>query len=62
VEASPFDTKSFQATANSSVAKLRARILNLKRDEIGMNRQRALGCGLIMIFPENRCALFRITL
>jgi hypothetical protein len=34
----------------------------LKRDEIGMNRHRALGCCLSMIFSENRCALFRIML
>jgi hypothetical protein len=32
----------------------------LKRDEISMNRHRALGCCLRMIFPENRCALFRV--
>jgi len=32
------------------------------RDEIGMNRYRALGCCLSMIFSENRCALFRIML
>jgi len=34
----------------------------LKRDEIGMNRHRAVGCGVSMIFSENRCALFRIML
>jgi hypothetical protein len=33
-----------------------------KRDEIGMNRQRALGYCLSMIFSENRFALFRIML
>ncbi|RXG89228.1 hypothetical protein EAS61_28105 [Bradyrhizobium zhanjiangense] len=33
-----------------------------KRDEIRMNRHRALGCCLSMIFSENRCALFRIML
>ena len=32
----------------------------LKRDEIGMNRHRALALCLGMIFSENRCALFRI--
>ncbi|UWU79142.1 hypothetical protein N2603_11980 [Bradyrhizobium huanghuaihaiense] len=32
----------------------------LKRDEIWMNRHRASGCCLRMIFPENRFALFRI--
>ena len=30
----------------------------LKRDEIGMNRHRALGYCLSMIFSENRFALF----
>jgi hypothetical protein len=34
----------------------------LKRDEIGMNRHRALGYFLSMIFSENRCTLFRIML
>jgi len=34
----------------------------LKRDEIWMNRHRALACCLRMIFPENRFALFRIML
>ncbi|MGY8705512.1 hypothetical protein RAD16_07165 [Bradyrhizobium sp. 18BD] len=34
----------------------------LKRNEIGMNRHRALGCYLSMIFPENRFALCRIML
>ncbi|MVT72141.1 hypothetical protein GPL20_03285 [Bradyrhizobium cajani] len=34
----------------------------LKRDEIGMNRHRASGCCLSMIFSEDRCALFRIML
>ncbi|TFV39438.1 hypothetical protein E4K66_13650 [Bradyrhizobium frederickii] len=34
----------------------------LKRDAIRINRHRALGCCLSMIFPENRCALFRIML
>jgi hypothetical protein len=34
----------------------------LKRDEIGMNRHRALGYCLSMIFSENRCTLFRIML
>ncbi|WP_210161416.1 hypothetical protein, partial [Bradyrhizobium liaoningense] len=34
----------------------------LKRDAIRMNRHRALGCCLSMIFSENRCALFRIML
>jgi hypothetical protein len=34
----------------------------LKRDEIWMNRHRALGCCLRLIFPENRFALFRIML
>ncbi|WP_342739288.1 hypothetical protein [Bradyrhizobium sp. B117] len=34
----------------------------LKRDEIRMNRHRALDYCLSMIFPENRCALFRIML
>jgi hypothetical protein len=34
----------------------------LKRDEIWMNRHRALGYCLRMIFPENRFALFRIML
>ena len=35
----------------------------LKRDEIWMmNRHRASGCCLSMIFSENRCALFRIML
>jgi hypothetical protein len=34
----------------------------LKRDEIGMNRHRALGCCLSMIFSENRFTLFRIML
>jgi len=36
--------------------------LYLKRDEIWMNRHRALGCCLRMILPENRFALFRIML
>src|SRR4029450_7528534 len=34
----------------------------LKRDEIGMNHHRALGCCLRMIFSENRFTLFRIML
>jgi hypothetical protein len=34
----------------------------LKRDAIGMNRHRASGCCLSMIFSENRCALFRVML
>jgi hypothetical protein len=34
----------------------------LKRDEIGMNRHRALGYCLSMIISENRCTLFRIML
>ncbi|WP_271605770.1 hypothetical protein, partial [Bradyrhizobium sp. CCBAU 11434] len=34
----------------------------LKRDEIGMNRHRALGCFFNMIFSENLCTLFRIML
>jgi hypothetical protein len=34
----------------------------LKRDEIGMNHHRALGCCLSMIFSENRFTLFRIML
>ncbi|RXH00129.1 hypothetical protein EAS61_10730 [Bradyrhizobium zhanjiangense] len=38
------------------------RCCRLKRDEIRMNRHRALGCCLSMIFSENRCALFRIML
>jgi hypothetical protein len=32
----------------------------LKRDEIGMNRHRALAYCLSMIFSENRFTLFRI--
>jgi hypothetical protein len=34
----------------------------LKCDEIGMNRHRALGCCLRMIFSEDRFSLFRIML
>ncbi|MVT50419.1 hypothetical protein GPL17_07920 [Bradyrhizobium yuanmingense] len=34
----------------------------LKRDAIRMNRHRALGCCLSMIFSENRFTLFRIML
>ncbi|TCU62814.1 hypothetical protein EDE08_12244 [Bradyrhizobium sp. R2.2-H] len=34
----------------------------LKRDAIRMNRHRALGYCLSMIFSENRCTLFRIML
>ncbi|TFV38106.1 hypothetical protein E4K66_16965 [Bradyrhizobium frederickii] len=41
---------------------LRCRNISLKRDAIRMNRHRALGCCLSMIFSENRCALFRIML
>jgi hypothetical protein len=36
--------------------------IGLKRDEIGMNHHRALGCCLSMIFSENRFTLFRIML
>jgi hypothetical protein len=36
--------------------------VRLKRDKIGMNRHRALGYCLSMIFSENRFALFRIML
>jgi len=36
--------------------------LTLKRDEIWMNRHRALGFCLSTIFPENRFTLFRIML
>jgi hypothetical protein len=32
----------------------------LERDEIRLNRHRALGSCLRMIFSENRCTLFRI--
>src|SRR2546429_9505374 len=39
-----------------------SRIASLKRDEIGMDHHRALGCCLSMIFSENRCTLFRIML
>jgi hypothetical protein len=35
---------------------------DLKRDAIRIDRHRALGCCLSMIFSENRCALFRIML
>jgi len=38
------------------------RIRVLKRDEIWMNRHRALGLCLSVIFSENRCTLFRIML
>jgi len=34
----------------------------LKRDEIRLNRHRALSFCLSMIFSENRCTLFRIML
>jgi hypothetical protein len=34
----------------------------LKREEIGMDRHRALACCLSMIFSENRFTLFRIML
>jgi hypothetical protein len=34
----------------------------VKRDEIGMNRHRSLGCCVSMIFSENRFTLFRIML
>jgi hypothetical protein len=37
-------------------------IVRLKRDEIGMNRHRALAHYLRMIFSENRFTLFRIML
>ncbi|PPQ20284.1 hypothetical protein CV770_05870 [Bradyrhizobium sp. AC87j1] len=40
----------------------RSAAMPLKRDAIRMNRHRALGCCLSMIFSENRCALFRIML
>ena len=40
-------------------ARLRPRAA-LKRDEIGMNHHRALGCCLHTIFSENRTTLFRI--
>jgi len=36
--------------------------MHLERDEIGMNRHRALGYCLSMIFSENRGTLFRIML
>jgi hypothetical protein len=48
----PFDPKQMQQVQEAS----------LKRDEIGMNRHRALGCCLSMIFSENRFTLFRIML
>jgi hypothetical protein len=35
---------------------------SLKRDEIGLNRHRALALCLSMIFSENRSTLFRIML
>jgi hypothetical protein len=35
---------------------------SLNRDEIGINRHRALGYCLSMLFSENRLALFRIML
>jgi hypothetical protein len=46
----------------SARPQMQPRRLSLKRDEIWMNRHRALGCCLSMIFSENRCALFRIML
>ncbi|MFW1442942.1 hypothetical protein ACEV7Z_23410, partial [Vibrio parahaemolyticus] len=39
-----------------------ARAKRLKRDDIGLNRHRALDSCLSMIFSENRYALFRIML
>jgi hypothetical protein len=41
---------------------LRSASMTLKRDEIGLNRHRALAPCLRMIFSENRFALFRIML
>jgi hypothetical protein len=38
------------------------RSTTLKRDEIGLNRHRALAPCLSMIFSENRFTLFRIML
>ncbi|PSO23802.1 hypothetical protein C7G43_22555 [Bradyrhizobium sp. MOS004] len=40
----------------------RGDLRSLKRDEIGLNRHRALAPCLSMIFSENRFALFRIML
>ncbi len=55
---SPYNSRLRSATARRSATD--RRLICLKRDEIWMNRHRALGCHLRMIFPENRCALFRI--
>jgi hypothetical protein len=49
-------------SAASSAGATAMALAPLKRDEIGMNRHRALGYCLSMIFSENRFALFRIML
>jgi len=48
--------------AGTSPAMTMPRQSALKRNEIWMNRHRALACCLRMIFLENRFALFRIML
>jgi acyl dehydratase len=54
--------RSVFAGLTASGAHTFAIFISLKRDEIGMNRHRALGYCLSMIFSENRFALFRIML
>jgi len=53
-----------QPTDRSSVRRRHERIGydRLKRDEIGLNRHRALALCLSMIFSENRFTLFQIML
>jgi hypothetical protein len=58
VHASSFETLAAQAPRDEAKRHRRA----LKRDEIGLNHHRALGCCLSMTFSENRFALFRIML
>jgi hypothetical protein len=50
------------ARGASASPRKRGEAKTLKRDEMRMNRHRALAYCLSMIFPENRFALFRIML
>jgi hypothetical protein len=51
-----------EIAARYFITRLQRNASSLKRDEIRMNRHRALGSCLSMIFSENRVALFRIML
>jgi hypothetical protein len=56
------DGETFLAWSAGSCLDLPQSFFRLERDEIGLNRHRALALCLSMIFSENRFTLFRIML